>query len=113
MVMVSETGFQLFDIAVTDDSSNVIQCIEPLRKRKLIELIKTDLRFLVNTRAAFKITKKVSKEGGEHWKIAPSKRYKIKYDIEKTDANIASKISIKHIALPLKYQLLRIEKIVE
>jgi uncharacterized phage-like protein YoqJ len=113
MVMVSETGFQLFDLSITDDSASVIQCIEPLRKRKLIELIKSDLRYLVNTQSAFKITKKTSKVGGIQWKIAPSKAYKTKYTMEKTAINIATKISIKHIALPLQYQLMRIEKIVE
>lgn len=113
MVMVSETGFQLFDLAITDDSTLIKQCIEPLQKKKLIELIKTDLRYLVNTQLAAKISKKAINEHESCWKIAPTKRFKIKYHVEKNDANIASKISIKHIALPLRYQLIRIEKIVE
>jgi len=113
MVMVSETGFQLFDIAVSNDSTIVIQCIVPLQKRKLIDVIKSDLRYLVNTAQAAKISEKSINEQQIHWKIAPTKHYKIKYCIEKNSTKIISKISIKHIALPLRYQLVRIEKIVE
>jgi len=97
MVFTTETGFKFFDFRIIQDSVEVLQCIEPMRKKGLLKLLTSDLNTLVFCRQENIL--KSALVMGFTVELLKTKSGKVK-----RISNIAqSEIQLLHKGLPVKY----------
>jgi hypothetical protein len=66
LVMTTETGLQLFDFELTNDSMKVHQCIEKLNRKAVIKTIETDFRLILMKMPADQSPAMLTDEGNMH-----------------------------------------------
>jgi hypothetical protein len=102
MVFTTETGFKFFDFKLINDSVEVVDCIEPLRKKGVLYVLTSDLNSLVYFPDAQVLKRKKVKD--EIQLTVKTKAGKVKQN-RNTDAN---HITIKHSGLPIKYNFTKL-----
>ncbi len=108
MVFTTETGFKFFDFKLINDSVEVVDCIEPLRKKGILAVLTSDLNSLVYFPDAQVLKRKNLKN--ETLLTVKTKAGRVKQK-RNTDTN---HIIIKHSGLPIKYNFTKlIENVTE
>lgn len=102
MVFTTETGFKFFDLKMTKDSVEVVDCIEPLRKKGILFVLTSDLNSLVYFPDAQVLKRKNIKN--ETQLTLKTKAGKVK----QRRNTAANHITIKHSGLPIKYNFTKL-----
>lgn len=102
MVFTTETGFKFFDFRLRGDSVEVVDCIEPLKKKGLLAVLTSDLNSLVYVPDAQVLKRKKVK--GEEQFTLKTKAGKVR---QKRNAD-GNHVYIKHSGLPIKYNFTKL-----
>ena len=102
MVFTTETGFKFFDFRLIGDSVEVVDCIEPLKKKGLLKVLTTDLNTLVYYPEHLMLKHKQTKD-----QMQFTIRTKSGKVVQKRNIN-GQYIYIKHSGLPIKYNFTKL-----
>jgi hypothetical protein len=112
MVFTTHTGFKIFDFKIIKDSMILVDCIAPLKKKKILKILTTDLRYLAaispNDKFVIKLKDKTS-----FITFSPTKSAKVIYEFRGNLQTKTDEIIIKHKGLPIKYKFAAISNIQE